>query len=90
MRAVRRAERVVDVQVGVGGQLGGKGRVVLLLLLVEADVVEQEDLFLVCFVAIGVLFDVMIEGFVVVLVSCGVGVLCGGCRGERASDGREQ
>ena len=39
-----RPERVVDVDVGVGGERRGEGRVVLLLLDVEAQVLEQQDL----------------------------------------------
>jgi hypothetical protein len=41
VRAVRRAERVVDVEVGVGGELLREAGLVLLLLLVEADVLEE-------------------------------------------------
>ena len=41
MGAVRRAERVVDVDVGQRGELPGEGRIVLLFLGVEAQVLEQ-------------------------------------------------
>ncbi len=44
MRPVGGPEGVVDVQVGVGGQGLGEGGVVLLLLDVEAEVLEQEGL----------------------------------------------
>ena len=37
-------ERVVDVDVGVGGERRGERRVVRLLLGVEAQVLEQQDL----------------------------------------------
>ena len=42
--AMGRPERVVDVDVGVGGERGGEGRIVLLLLDMEAQVLEQEHL----------------------------------------------
>ena len=41
VRSVGGAERVVDVEVGEGGQIGGHRRVVLLLAGVEAEVLEQ-------------------------------------------------
>ena len=44
VRAVRRAERVVHVDVGERRQLRRERRVVLLLLRVEAEVLEQDDL----------------------------------------------
>ncbi len=44
VRPVRRPERVVDVDVRVGGEGRGEGRVVLLLLGVEAQVLEEQDL----------------------------------------------
>jgi hypothetical protein len=44
MRAVGRAKGVVHVDVGEGSELLGEGRVVLLLLRVEAQVLEQQDL----------------------------------------------
>ena len=44
VRAVRRAERVVDVDVGVGGERLGEVGLVLGLSLVEADVLEDEEL----------------------------------------------
>ena len=43
MGAMRRAERVVDVDIGQRGKLVGEGRVVLLLLRVEPQVLEQHD-----------------------------------------------
>ena len=43
VRAVRRAERVVDVHVPERRQLAGERRVVLLLLGVEADVFQEHD-----------------------------------------------
>lgn len=44
VRAVRGAKRVVDVDVGILGQLLGEARVVLLLLLVEAHILQHEQL----------------------------------------------
>ena len=41
---VGRPERVVDVDVRVGRELGRERRVVLLLLRVEAEVLEEDDL----------------------------------------------
>ena len=41
--AVRGTERVVDVDVAQGGEFFGEGRVVLLLLGVEAEVLQQQD-----------------------------------------------
>ncbi len=41
---MRRPERVVDVDVGVGREGRREGRVVLLLLDVEAKVLEEQDL----------------------------------------------
>jgi len=43
MRPMGRPEGVVDVEVGDGGKLRCEVRIVLLLLLVEAEVLEQED-----------------------------------------------
>ena len=40
---MRHAERVVDVEIGALGQLGGEGFVVALLPGVEAEVLEQHD-----------------------------------------------
>ena len=44
VRAVRGSKRVVDVDVGVLGQLLGKARVILLLLLVKAHVFQHQQL----------------------------------------------
>ena len=44
VRTVRRPERVVDVDVAVGRELLGELRVVLLLLRVEAEVLQEQDL----------------------------------------------
>ena len=44
VRSMRRPEGVVDVDVGVRGERRGEGRVVGLLLGVEAQVLEQQDL----------------------------------------------
>ena len=44
VRAMRGPERVVDVDVGIRRQRGGERRVVLLLLGMEAEVLEEEDL----------------------------------------------
>ena len=41
--AVRGAEGVVDIQVAEAGELPGKGRVILRLARVEADVLQQDD-----------------------------------------------
>ena len=43
VRAMRRAERVVDVDVGEFGELPGKRRIVLLLLGVEAQILQEDD-----------------------------------------------
>ena len=44
MRAVRRAESVVDVKITQGSKPAGKPIVVLIFLSVEAQVLEQHDL----------------------------------------------
>ena len=44
VRPMGRPERVVDVDVGIRRQRGGERRVVLLLLGVEAEVLEEEHL----------------------------------------------